>query len=608
MELAIPLIALGSLYVISNQNKEKENLQNTLKSKHPSNLNKENFESMKQKDKYLPNTKIPVENYPIMNNSELINNTEKYPNPNEATSEYFNQNLYEQKERQNIKVGDNIQQIYSLSGNYLSSKEFQHNNMVPFNGAKPKGQIYNNSNAETILDNYLGSGSQVIKKIEQAPLFKPQENVQWAYGAPNMSEFYQSRVNPALKNNNVKPFESLRVGPGLDQGYGINGSNGYNSGMEARDKWLPKNVDELRIATNPKQEFSLSNHEGPANSFIKNVGIEGKMEKYRPDTFFINNQERWLTTTGAQKAQRNVSQEILLPVKRDDISSYQTGTPSASMKNASYVPSQYEEPKNKVLEGFDVGPSCATSSRPELDNSLNLNSYSNLNNNRALNNQPRIYNSGFSKTLGAVVAPLMDVFRPSKKEEYVNNIRVYGANGSNVPANYVLTSGDIPNPTIKESTLYTPNGYIGNQASKDGAYYVSKQQAISNQRTTTQSSSYNGVGGSGTKIGARNYQGDYRQTNNESKEKSIAGRMNSGNASIFNPYTNVSITKTERQNTEYFPPASSVIGGIGPTISTYGNYNHNIPNVHNIGCERIEPQILSALKSNPYVHPLTPLG
>ena len=30
------------------------------------------------------------------------------------------------------------------------------------------------------------------------------------------------------------------VGPGLDKGYGINGSNGYNSGMEARDKWLPK--------------------------------------------------------------------------------------------------------------------------------------------------------------------------------------------------------------------------------------------------------------------------------------------------------------------------------------------------------------------------------
>ena len=58
MELAIPLIALGSLYVISNQNKEKENLQNTLKSNHPSNLNKENFETMGKKENNLPNTKI----------------------------------------------------------------------------------------------------------------------------------------------------------------------------------------------------------------------------------------------------------------------------------------------------------------------------------------------------------------------------------------------------------------------------------------------------------------------------------------------------------------------------------------------------------------------
>ena len=55
-------------------------------------------------------------------------------------------------------------------------------------------QTYNvNNNAETILDNYVGNGSQIIKKIEQAPLFKPQENIQWAYGMPDMSDFYQSR-------------------------------------------------------------------------------------------------------------------------------------------------------------------------------------------------------------------------------------------------------------------------------------------------------------------------------------------------------------------------------------------------------------------------------
>ena len=111
----------------------------------------------------------------------------------------------------------------------------------------------------------------------------------------------------------VKPFESIRVGPGLDKGYTADGSHGFNAGMESRDKWLPKTVDELRIATNPKQEYDLNGLQGPAQSQIKNVGIEGKMEKYRPDTFFINTQDRWLTTTGAEKAGQLVPEHIVKP-------------------------------------------------------------------------------------------------------------------------------------------------------------------------------------------------------------------------------------------------------------------------------------------------------
>ena len=278
MELAIPLIALGGMYVISNQNQNQNQNREGLTKR--SNMTKENFNNMGIRtnlqtsniesnfNNYLPNTNIPPQNYPIMNNKELVDTVQEYPNPNVATDKYFNQNEYEQKQRAGVPVSNNIQQVYSLTGDYLSSTEFKHNNMVPFNGGKPKGQIYNNNNAETILDNYVGNGSQVIKKIEQAPLFKPQENVQWTYGTPDMSDFFQSRQNPVNRNNMVKPFESIRVGPGLDKGYTADGSHGFNAGMEARDKWLPKTVDELRISTNPKQEYDLNGLQGPAQSQI----------------------------------------------------------------------------------------------------------------------------------------------------------------------------------------------------------------------------------------------------------------------------------------------------------------------------------------------------
>jgi hypothetical protein len=602
MELAIPLIALGGMYVISNKNNEGYTNTNSHTNKKGSN-SKENFDNMGRKPNYLPNTNPPPQNYPIMNNSELIDTVQEYPNPNTASDKYFNQNLYEQKERAGKTVGDTIQQVYSLTGDYLNSDQFRHNNMVPFNGGKPHGQVYNNNNAETILDNYSGTGSQIIKKIEQAPLFKPQENIQWAYGAPNMSEFYQSRVNPGIKNNMVKPFESIRVGPGLDKGYSSNGSNGFNAGMEARDQWLPKTVDELRVATNPKEEFSLINHQGPAQASITNVGILGKVEKNRPDTFFVNSQDRWLTTTGAEKAQRFVAEEVLKVSHRNETTSQLTGTPNAVLKTASYVPRQHEASKRMQLDAHHVGHSNARGTGPHTDGEAFLKSHTNYTNSRSVNQQPQTFGSGFSGAIGAVIAPLMDVFKPARKEEYVCNMRIYGNTVGEVPGNYVQTPGDVPITTVKETTLYQPNGYVGNQL--NGAYEVNDQQPITNQRdSTTEFCQMNPSGGAGTKHGAKQYDSVYRQTNNEAKEKAVVGRTNQGNMAMFNSDMNVSYSKLDcdRENNRMWAPSAVIPSG--PSVRTYGKIHTPQLNDQCLsGCERIDPGILDNLKSNPYAFP-----
>ena len=607
MELAIPLIALGGMYVISNKNNDtSKNIYNeSFVSKSGTNKKgkiQENFNNMGKKSNYLPNTNIAPQNYPIMNNPELIDTVQEYPNPNAATNKYFNQNEYEQRERSGKSVGDTIQQVYSLTGDYMNSSQFKHNNMVPFNGGKPHGQIYNNNNAETILDNYAGTGSQIIKKIEQAPLFKPQENIQWTNGAPNMSEFYQSRVNPGIKNNMVKPFESIQVGPGLDKGYSTNGSGGFNSGMEARDLWLPKTVDELRVATNPKEEFSLANHQGPAQSSITNVGILGKVEKYRPDTFFINSQDRWLTTTGAEKAQRVVADEVLKVSHRNETTTQLTGTPNAVLKTASYVPKNHEASKRIQLDAHHVGHSNAKGTGSHIDGEEFLKSHTNYTNNRSINQQPQTFGSGFSNAIGAVIAPLMDVFKPARKEEYVCNMRIYGNTIGEVPGNYVVTPGDMPNTTVKETTLYQPNGYVGNQL--NGGYEVSDQQPITNQRDTTgELCQMNPIG---SKYGSRNYEADYRQTNNEAKEKSVVGRTNAGNMSTFNSQMNVSHSKldSDRDNNRMWAPSAVIPSG--PSVRTYGKiHTPQLNNACTTGCDRIDPGLLDAYRKNPYTFSLS---
>jgi hypothetical protein len=606
MELAIPLVALGGMYVISNQKSNKEGLTKKSKSEGFNNMGiRTNLQSNNLESKfnnYLPNTNVAPQNYPIMNNKELVDTVQEYPNPNAATDKYFNQNLYKEKQRSGENVGANIQQIYSLTGDYMNSTEFKHNNMVPFNGGKPKGQIYNNSNAETILDNYVGNGSQVIKKIEQAPLFKPQDNVQWTYGMPDMSDFYQSRQNPVNRNNMVKPFESVRVGPGLDKGYSSDGSHGFNAGMEARDKWLPKTVDELRVSTNPKQEYTLDNLQGPAQSVIKNIGIEGKVEKYRPDTFFINTQDRWLTTTGAEKAGQLVPEFVAKPSTRNETTTYQQGTPNSTLKTASYVPTKHEASKRNQLEGFDVGcskASCTAPSHDDKDN--NHNSHTNYTNNRALNQQAHTFGSGFSSAIGAVIAPVMDILKPSRKEEYSCNMRVYGNSVGQVPGNYVLTKGDVPGTTVKETTLYQPNSYIGNQ-SENGAYLISDQQPIANQRDSVNHDHFMGMS---SKNGNRQYDAVYRQTNNDFKERTVAGRTNQGNAKHFNPQVNMAMSKldADRENNRLWAPQSVIPNG--PSVQTHGRAHMPQYYDENQSCSRIAPDLLNAFKENPYTHSLS---
>ena len=194
MEFAIPFIALAGAYVISNQDtKTKQNTSHSQSARLKNGLKriqKEEFTNMGAKSNYLPNQNTPPQNYPIVNVKELTDTVHAYPNPNTATDKYFDQSYYEKRVENGKKVSNQIQNMYSLTGNYLNTEEFKHNNMVPFYGGKLKGNTYKMDINETLLDNMNGVGSQTIQKIEQAPLFKPEDNMSWAYGTPNNTEFF----------------------------------------------------------------------------------------------------------------------------------------------------------------------------------------------------------------------------------------------------------------------------------------------------------------------------------------------------------------------------------------------------------------------------------
>jgi hypothetical protein len=598
MEVALPLIALGGMYVISNQKSNtscNDKTQNFKK--------KENFTNMGARPNYLPNTNIPPQNFPVSNINQLVETVSEYPNPNVATDKYFNQNVYQNRVKSNEPVSNDIQQIYSLTGNYLESSQFKHNNMVPFNGGKVKGNTYHPNTSESILDNMIGSGSQVIKKIEQAPLFKPQENMNWTYGTPNQSDFFQSRQMPSGINNNVKPFDTVMVGPGLNQGYGIDGSGGYNSGMEARDKWLPKTVDELRVSTNPKLEYELINHEGPAQSTIKNLGIQGRVEKQRPDRFFINTQDRWFTTTGATKGETLRAIQETGIIRRNDILTDYTGPAGPADLKAGYAPENFESSKRTTLPAFDVTHSSAVGKGPSSDGDNYIKSFTNYSNHRTTVNQPDTIRSGFTRAVGAVVAPLMDILRPSRKEENIQNARIYGEASPAVPNSYVINMSDATPTTIKETTLYSPNFNINNQ--NDGIYVNNYTSPDLTQRDTTSSDYIGSAGGAASQYGDMSYDAAYRQHNNDIKSATIDNRPNQGGTQMFNQQMNLSIN---RQDGNRFDGRMGIPGSIitaPPSVTNYGNIRSPQQYNQSIGCERIQPDILNAFKNNPYTFSLS---
>ena len=125
------------------------------------------------------------------------------------------------------------------------------------------------------------------RKKEIAPLFKPQEKLQWNHGMPNRTDIIRDRMNPSLIMNNSKPFQEVRVGPSsMRTDDNTSGTGGFNSGMLGRDQWMPKNVDELRTANNKKESYGGVVLGGKYN--VTNMGKLGKVEKHTPDTYYLN--------------------------------------------------------------------------------------------------------------------------------------------------------------------------------------------------------------------------------------------------------------------------------------------------------------------------------
>lgn len=596
MEIGIPLIALAGLYLVSKQK-----------------TNDGYAENFKARIEDLPNTNIPDQNYPKesrMTASDLdltssLSHNNQYDGGSAYTDKFFNPNdpksLFSMKSMNSGNIAcpnGSLNETYtSLTGQDVGCDYFRHNNMVPFFGSKFHSNYQDTGGATSlIMDNYLGTGTQTISKQEQSPLFKPDENLQWAYGAPNQTDFYQSRVNPSMRMANVKPFLEEKVAPGVGLGYGTEGSAGFNSGMLARELWMPKTVDELRVDSHSKAGGQmLLGHEGPANSYVKTNGSIGIVEKNRPEKTFEQGQDRYLTTTGIEKGQTMRAIPVEKFVNRPETSMEYSGG-AKYMNSSTYADGEYMESRNIQLGTVPIGIAYSEGAGGANEADFGMKSQFAYPNNRSANQQGEYFGM-VGSAIGAVVSPLLDILRPSRRQNVIGTLRPYQNASTKVTLPGVFNPADRPGPTIRETTENSKFHLNIDARQNGGAYMVTKNQAAHTERMNQSDFYYSGNSSAGANARQpRPYDAEYRQRNNNIKSSTIDGRLIQGNMSLNSANVNMQ-SKAKDQYMINKRDVNPTMPALPPSSGNMGKLQGRIGLSQP---DRTNPDLLSQLKGNPF--------
>ncbi len=574
-EVAIPLMAMGAMYIISNQNKE------------------ENF-TVRNTSSQLPNTNPMVKNYPVLDKNAVKYETSAYRGANPDTD------FKPYNPTSNVKAENSGKDFVSLSGNKMRPGELQHNNMVPYFGSSITQSTVGH---EGLLDSYTGAGSQIIEKQSQAPLFKPRKDMNWTHGMPSTTDYMQDRMrnNVSSKMNNVKPWEEIRVGPGINKGFESKGSGGFNSSMDGREVWGPKTVDQLRAANNPKMSFKsqmLGGHVGRRGP----RGIIGKQEKNRPDTYYIQSADRWLTTTGIEKAQTARSDHILKDENRQTTSKEFTGIATAE-NNGIRQRGHVEASDKPQFEGPDkyLGGVTRPNGQDVTTADYGKEGFTQVTNSRMLTSENNHLN-GVARGVYAMMTPILDILRPTKKQNVIGNLRPSGNANATGQQQRIFNPNDTPVHTIREQTENTKFIKHGGRAYNLG-HTTNEHQPVYGQRDTTTCSFYGNPGGKeGYGAKGKIYNSAYNANLNPNKQViSKVDRYNVGNHSLYNGNINVNLNSNKNirpsRPLPNMPKSASNMSNLG----VYSNKNTREVAQQ---CGRNSGDLLSPFKNNPYTHSL----
>jgi hypothetical protein len=354
---------------------------------------------------------------------------------------------------ENENTNDNLNDYtYSLTGERIPLSSFYHNNMTPF----LKKNVTQNTNIEKmspILDNLTGNNSLKKGKTEVPCMFKPSMNSGGNIcGMKNNDDFFKSRIELTDVANNFFPIEKIRVGPGLNQGFGSESTGGFHQ-ADTLEYAKPRTLDELRSKINQKETY----FEIPVKGHIKGPDRRGEiapMSKQRPDTVFEQSQDMWIKTTGAN------TKDTLRPAQNI----------RPTVRQESHVEYKGAIAKNDLNQGIkdDYGKSKII-----------------LYNNERETTEKRTVVTNVTSIIKAIAAPIMDALKYTNKEYTVEATRGVGNPSIQIPSKATLYDpvNHIMKTTVKETTIH--DNEAGNLSGNKETYTAFTDTAKTTVKETT---------------------------------------------------------------------------------------------------------------------------
>lgn len=421
-------------------------------------------------DQYQSNRSLQVrdqEHQLVRNNAEACRNplqTGVIPRAG------FNQDIHNDRHENlihepNLENRDN-QQFYisSLSGDKIPIENFTHSNMQPFYGGSVRQNMREGAH-NSVLESHTGTSRDTYQhKSETKRFFELEKDIGYTSGMPNISDEVKDRYIPSQKRQSELPFTQLRVGPGLNQGYGWKPSGGYTQ-ENTRDFVLPKTVDQLRVMTNPKETFKGRIIAGQKE---RQRPVVNAFKKNRPDTFYRQTPDRYLKTGGAFKAAKLREKYRETPTRRKNTRPY-TGIAGPVSESSTYQKAavrrssrkNYKNPWQRNVgwkQGWDIkldgeskrvgdyGKGAIEIKHQERDTTQD---------------KPLTQQSNLRTTVQNLIAPIIDYVRETRKENFIGNIRPSGNFKAQMPERQTVKDpNDVPKTTLKEQLI--DNESLGN--------------------------------------------------------------------------------------------------------------------------------------------------